>query len=514
MPRKRLPMRKIREVLRLKAAGLTIREVAANTGAARTTVYEYLVRAETAGLSWPLPEDMDEEALEALLVPTGHRRAGRRRPVPDWRRGAPGAAQRQARDAAAVLARVEGRATQTAGATASSASHYDRWLGAQDVVMRLSYPAGERMFVDFSGDKVPVTDPATGEVAQAEVFVAVLGCSGMLYVEATPDQALASWLMAHVHAFEAYGGVTVATTPDNLKSGVTKACYYDPEINRSYAELADHYGTVILPTRTYRPRDKAAVEAGVLVVERWVLAPLRKLQFFSLAELNRAIRQKVAELNEQGLQGRAHLPQGTVRGTGTPGAKAVAGPALRAGRVEKGHGQHRLPRRVSTGHYYSRSLTRLVHQKLELRATKATVEVYKAGRRVASHAREYGRRRYITDPAHMPPSHRAHLEWTPSRLVEWARTVSPHAAALAEKMLASRPHPEHSYRACLGLMSLAKRYGNERLGAACERALASGAISYTSVKSILAQGLDRVPLPASVAAPAPPEHENLRGAGY
>jgi transposase len=163
--------------------------------------------------------------------------------------------------------------------------------------------------------------------------------------------------------------------------------------------------------------------------------------------------------------------------------------------------------------YYSVPYT-LVHQKLELRATKATVEVYKAGRRVASHAREYGRRRYITDPAHMPPSHRAHLEWAPSRLIEWARTVSPHAAELAEKILASRPHPEHSYRACLGLMSLAKRYGNERLGAACERALASGAISYTSVKSILAQGLDRVPLPASAQLPAPPDHENLRGASY
>ncbi len=129
--------------------------------------------------------------------------------------------------------------------------------------MRLSYPAGERTFVDFSGDKVPVVDPGTGEVAEAEVFVAVLGCSGMVYVEATMDQDLHSWLMAHVHAFEAYGGVTVATTPDNLKSGVTKACYYDPEVNGSYAELARHYGTVILPTRTYRPRDKAAVEAGV-----------------------------------------------------------------------------------------------------------------------------------------------------------------------------------------------------------------------------------------------------------
>ena len=502
-------MRKIREALRLKAAGLTMREVAANIGAAPATVHEYLVRAETAGLSWPLPEDLDEEALEALLFPppTG----GPARPVPDWRE-----VHRELRSGKHVTLRLvwlEWKAEHPDGWGYSQfCSHYDRWLGSQEVVMRLSYPAGERTFVDFSGDKVPVTDPATGEVAQAEVFVAVLGASGMLYVEATPDQALASWLMAHVHAFETYGGVTVATTPDNLKSGVTKACYYDPEINRSYSELADHYGTIILPTRTYRPRDKAAVEAGVLVVERWVLAPLRKLQFFSLADLNRAIREKVAELNGRAFRGEPTSRRELFEELERPALKPL--PAQRYELAEWKKVTVNIDYHVEYDHkYYSVPYT-LVHQKLELRATKATVEVYKAGRRVASHAREYGRRRYITDPAHMPPSHRAHLEWAPSRLIEWARTVSPHAAELAEKILASRPHPEHSYRACLGLMSLAKRYGNERLGAACERALASGAISYSSVKSILAQGLDRVPLPASAQLPAPPDHENLRGASY
>ena len=315
------------------------------TGAARTTVYEYLVRAEGAGLSWPLPEDMDDEALEARLFPPATAELAQRRPVPDWRE-----VHRELRSGKHVTLRLlwlEWKQDHPDGWGYSQFCwHYDHWLGGQDVVMRLSYPAGERMFVDFSGDKVPVVDAGTGEVSQAEVFVAVLGCSGMLYVEATWDQDLESWLMAHVHAFEAYGGVTVATTPDNLKSGVTKACYYDPEVNASYAELARHYGTVILPTRTYRPRDKAAVEAGVLVVERWVLAPLRKLQFFSLAELNKAIRQKVAEAQQAGLQGRADFAPGTVRGTGAPGAKAVARPALRTGRVEKSHRQYRLPRRA------------------------------------------------------------------------------------------------------------------------------------------------------------------------
>jgi transposase len=504
-------MRKIREVLRLKAAGLNIREVAASTGAARTTVYEYLVRAEGAGLSWPLPEGLDDEALEARLFPPATAELAQRRPVPDWRE-----VHRELRSGKHVTLRLlwlEWKQDHPDGWGYSHfCSHYEQWLGCQDVVMRLSYPAGERMFVDFSGDKVPITDPTTGEVDEAEVFVAVLGCSGMLYVEATPDQGLRSWLTAHVHAYEAFGGVPVATTPDNLKSGVTKACYYDPEVNRSYSELAAHYGTVVLPTRTYRPRDKAAVEAGVLVVERWVLAPLRKRQFFSVGELNRAINEKVAELVERPFRGEPTSRRELFEELERPALKPLPAQAYELAEWKKA--TVNIDYHVEYDHrYYSVPYT-LVHQKLELRATAQTIEAYKGGRRVASHAREHGRRRYITDPAHMPPSHRAHLEWTPSRLVEWARTVSPHAAALAEKILASRPHPEHSYRACLGLMALARRYGNERLGAACQRALASGAVSYTSVKSILAQNLDRAPLAAASPAPPPPEHENLRGASY
>lgn len=508
-------MRKIREVLRLKAAGLNIREVAAGTGAARTTVHEYLVRAEGAGLSWPLPDDLDDEALEDLLFPPATAEVAKRRPVPEWRE-----VHRELRAGKHVTLRLlwlEWKEDHPDGWGYSQfCAHYEAWLDCQDVVMRLGYPAGERMFVDFSGDKVPLTDPTTGEVTEAEVFVAVLGASGVLYVEATSDQGLESWTTAHVHAFEAFGGVPVATTPDNLKSGVTKACYYDPEVNASYAELARHYGTVILPTRTYRPRDKAAVEAGVLVVERWVLAPLRKHTFFSLAELNNAIRQKVAELSERPFRGEPTSRRELFEELERPALKPLPATAYELAQWKKVtvNIDYHVDYSDSSGrHYYSVPYS-LVHQKLEVRATKHTVEVYKGARRVASHAREHGRRRYVTDPAHMPPSHRAHLEWTPSRLVEWARTVSPHAAALAEKILASKPHPEHSYRACLGLMALAKRYGNERLGAACQRALASGAVSYTSVKSILAQNLDRAPLPASSPVPAPAEHENLRGAAY
>ncbi len=508
-------MRRIVDVLRLKAQGMSNRDIAASVGAGKSAVYEYLARAEGAGISWPLPEDLDDEALEAKLFPPATAAVLASRPVPNWRE-----VHRELRAHKHVTLRLlwlEWRETHPDGLGYSQFCwHYKRWLDRQNVVMRLSYPAGERMFVDFSGDKVPVVDPSTGEVTDAEVFVAVLGCSGMLYVEATVDQSLESWLMANVHAFEAFGGVTVAITPDNLRSGVTRACNYDPEINRSYADFAYHYGSTILPARSYKPRDKAAVEAGVLVVERWVLSPLRKHRFFHIAEMNKAIRHKVSELVERPFRGEPTSRRELFEELERPALKP-----LPAARYELAHWKkvtvnidyHVEYSDRSRRHYYSVPYT-LVHQKLEVRATIHTVEIYKGNRRVASHAREHGHRRYITDPAHMPPSHRAHLEWTPSRLIEWARSVSPHAAVIAEKILASKPHPEHSYRACLGLMHLAKRYGNERFGAACERALASGAISYTSVKSILQHNLDRVPLPSAAVTPLATEHENLRGAAY
>jgi len=508
-------MRKISDVLRLKAQGMSNRDIAVSVGAGKTAVYEYLTRAAGAGISWPLPEGLDDEALEAKLFPPPTALAEGARPAPDWRE-----VNRELKSRRHVTLRLlwlEWRESNPDGWGYSQYCwHYKRWLGGQDVVMRLTYPGGERMFVDFSGDKAYWYDPGTGERREAEVFVSVLGCSGMLYVEATAAQDIESWCYAHVHAWEAYEGVTELTVPDNLKSGVTKPCWFEPGVNRSYQELAEHSGTVILPTRVARPRDKAAVEAGVLTAERWVLAPLRNRRFFSLAELNEAVRERTAWVNAQPFRGEPASRAELFAELERPALKP-----LPAQRFELAHWKevtvnidyHVEYSDGSGRHYYSVPYT-LVHQRLELRATKHTVEVYKGSRRVASHPREHGRRRYITDPAHMPPSHRAHLEWTPSRLANWARTVSPATGELVEKILESKPHPEHAYRSCLGLMSLAKRYGPERLGAACARAVASGATSYTSVKSILAEGLDRVPLPSSAKLPPPPAHENLRGPGY
>jgi transposase len=506
-------MRKINEILRLRAQGMSVADIATSTGTGRTTVYEYLARAESAGVSWPLPDDVDEETLEQRLFPPPSAELAARRPVPDWR-----VVHRELKRNKHVTLRLvwlEWREDNPEGWGYSQFCwHYQQWLAGQDVVMRLSYTAGERMFVDFSGDTAEWIDPDSGEVRKAEVFVAVLGASGMCYAEATRGQDLGSWVTAHMNAWAAYGGVTALCVPDNLKAGVTKACYYDPEVNPSYAELASHYQTVVLPTRAGHPRDKAAVEAGVLSVERWVLAPLRNRRFFSLGELNQAMGERVAWLNARPFRGepasRAELFDQLERPALKPlPARRYELAAWKKVTVNIDYHVEGPDRR-----YYSVPY-RLVRQRLELRATRTTIEVFKAGKRVASHAREYGRRRYVTDPEHMPAAHRAHAEWTPSRLISWAGTVSPATAALVEKILATRPHPEHAYRACLGIMSLAKRYGNDRTGAASERALVTGAVSYSSVKSILAEGLDRLPLNQQQTLPVPPAaHENLRGAHY
>lgn len=511
MPRKKLPMRKTTEVLRLAAQGLSQRQIAAGAGVGKTTVVEYLARAAKAQISWPLPEGMDAEALDAALFPAEV--ASRGRPVPEWRE-----VHRQLKDrrhhVTLRLLWVEWKADHPEGWDYSQfCYHYRSWLGTRDVVMRLSYAGGERMFVDFSGDKARYVDPGTGEVAAAEVFVSVLGASGMIYAEATRGQDLDSWLSAHIHAWSAYGGVAAVTVPDNLKSGVTKACWYDPEVNPSYLELATHFNAVVLPRRAGKPRDKAAAEAGVLAVERWVLAPLRNRTFHSLAELNAAMAGKVAELNARAFRGEATSRAELFEELERPHLRPLPITAfeLATWRPATVHIDYHVD--AGDGHFYSVPY-RHVRQRVEVRMTAKTVEVFKGHVRIASHAREYTRRRYVTDPAHMPASHRAHAEWTPERLVSWAGSISASTAALVEKVLESRPHPEHAYRATLGIIGLARKYGNDRVDAACARALAVGAVSYTSVKSILAENLDRLAPPEAVPTPPPPEHDNLRGAEY
>jgi transposase len=380
--------------------------------------------------------------------------------------------------------------------------------------MRQTHRAGEKAFIDYSGKKPSIVDPRTGEVIEVELFVAVLGASNYTYAEATRTQQVPDWLASHQRAFQFFGGVTTAVVCDQLKSGVTLACRYEPGLQRTYEEFAQHYGTVILPARPAKPRDKPKIEVAVQIVERWILARLRHETFFSLAALNARIAELLVDLNAR--------PMRLYRASRRELFARLDQPALRPLPAEPFvYGEWKINARVNIdyhielrGHYYSVPYA-LIHEQVDGRLTATTVEIFHRGQRVAVHLRHHLRGRHTTDPAHMPKAHQRHLEWTPSRLTTWAGTIGPQTAALVQAILADRPHPEQGYRSCLGLLRLGKRYGEGRLEAACTRAVAVGARSYRHVDSMLKHGLDRLAVPeASTQLTLTPAHDHLRGPAY
>jgi transposase len=504
-------MRKVKEVLRLKwGCGLSNRAIAASLAIAPSTVWEYLRRATAAGLSWPLPEGLDEEQLEAALFATEAPPPADQRPLPEW----PQVHQELRRKGVTLtLLWQEYKAAHPEGYQYSQfCERYRQWAGKLDVCLRQDYKAGEKMFVDWAGQTFPVTDPATGRERQAQIFVAVLGASNYTWVEATWTQGLPDWIAAHVHAWEAFGGVADLTIPDNTRTGVSEACYYEPDLNPTYADLARHYGTAVVPARVRRPRDKAKVETGVQNVERQILAPLRHRTFFSLAELNQALRERLAEHNERPFQKLPGSRQSLFETLEKPALKPL--PPTRFEFATWKKAQVHIDYHVEVeGHYYSVPY-QLVRQKLDVRLTAGAVECFRKGRRVASHPRSFQKGRHTTTPEHMPKSHREYLEWTPERLVRWAAKSGPATAGVVRAILESRPHPLQGYRSCLGLMRLGKLYGAERLEAACARARAIQSASYRSVASILKAGLDRQALPEQPAPQRALLHANVRGADY
>ena len=511
MTRERLSMRKVREVLRLKfASGFSDRKIARSCGIGRSTVADYLRRAESAQLSWPLAEGVDDAALERLLFAPPAVIVAARRAVPVW-----SDTHRELRRKGVTLFLLwqEYKAIYPEGYQYSQfCQRYRDWRGQVDIVMRQEHRAGEKLFVDYSGQTVAVVDRTTGEARQAEIFVAVLGASNYTYVEATWTQTLPDWIGAHMRTFKYLGGCPEIVVPDNLKSGVNKAHRYDPDLNKTYQDLAVHYGVAIVPARVRKPRDKAKVENGVLVAQRWILARLRNHTFFSLAELNAHIRTLLDALNER--------PFKKLPGSRRSQYLQIDRPALRALPGEPYCYAEWCKVRVAPNvhvevdeHYYSVPHT-LVKRQLEARVSASTVEVFFKGNRVASHRRSHHPGGYTTVRAHMPKSHQAHLDWTPARLIGWAEKTGLATAAVIERILASRAFPQQGYNACYGVMRLGKSYGDARLEAACARAVALGTTRYQSIESILKQGLDRCPLPAPAPAKEPVVHDNVRGARY
>ena len=509
MPGKRLPMRKIRDVLRLRAGGLSKRQIAASLNVGTTSVGEYLRRARRAGLGWPLPVDVSDEDLDRLLFPPPVAIAADRRPLPDWP-----ALHRELRKSGVTLSLLweEYRAVHPEGYGYSRfCDLYRDWRGRLGPTMRQVHVAGEKMFVDYAGATVEVIDGLTGEIREAQVFVATLGASSYTYAEATWSQALPDWIGSHGRAFAFFGGVPRQVVPDNLKSGVARACLYDPEINRTYAGMAAHYGTAIVPARPRKPRDKAKVEVGVQVVERWVLARLRNRRFFSLAELNQAIRELLEDLN-----GRVTRHLGASRRRLFEDLDRPALARLPAQAYEYAEWKRRragLDYHVEVEKHYYSVPHALARQTLWARITDRTVEIFHNGKRVAAHVRGSGDRRHTTTPEHMPSAHRRYANWTPQRVRRMAAANGPHTETLVTVILRDRPHPEQGFRSCLGIVRLAKTHGTERVEAACERALEIGAHSYSSVASILKNNLDRRKPQRATDGPAI-DHVNIRGSGY
>jgi transposase len=509
MPGERVSMRNIREVLRLRLGqGLPQRAIARSLGLSLGAVNGYVGRARRAGLCWPLPGGLDDGRLEALLYPPPTVVPVDRRPVPDWAQ-----VHREMRRPDVTLALVweEYRAAAPDGFGYSwFCDLYRAWVGRLKPTLRQVHPAGERLFVDFAGRTVEVADGASGEARRAEIFVAVLGASSFTYARATWSQALPDWIGAHVGAFDYFGGVTRQVVSDNLKAGVTRACFHEPAVNRTYAEMAEHYGTAVLPARPYRPRDKAKVEVGVQVVQRWILARLRHQRFFSLTELNTAIAVLVEQLNDRPMRGWGTTRRALFERFDRPALAPL--PAAPYEYAEWRRCRVGLDYHVEVDRHFYSVPHPLLRQEVEARITPGTVEVFHRGNRVASHVRGQNRHRPSTVADHMPSAHRRYRDWTHERIRREAAAIGDDAAALVEVILRSRPHPEQGFRSCIGIIGLQGRHGAERVDAACARALSLGTRSYSSVATILRNRQDRV-AGSGAETPSLP-HENIRGPGY
>lgn len=513
MATERLDMIRVREILRQKLVEeRTHREIARSLSVSAGTVGATCSRAARLAIAWEQVVEMSDEALDAKVF--GARgKASSTRPMPDWSYVH---AEVRKKGVTLMLLHLEYLEAHADGLRFSSfCDHYAAWKKRQQPTMRQTHTAGENMFVDYAGQKPRIVDAKTGEVREVELFVAVLGASNLVFAEATESQRVPDFVGSCRRAFESFGGVTAAIVPDQLKSAVVKSDRYEPEIQRTFHEFGEHYGSVVMPARPRHPRDKAKVEVGVQVVERWILARMRKETFYSLGAANMRIAELLAELNEKFVMRaykatRRELFERVEKGSLRP---------LPAEPFEAGEWRHvrvHFDYHVELdGHFYSAPYT-LLRQHVWTRSTPTTVEIFHDHGRVGAHARSYARGRHTTLDAHMPEAHRQHAAWTPERLVSWAETnVGPTAAELCAVILEKRRHPQQGYRSCLGIIRLSKGHERARVEAACAKALAMNVYSSRFVSNVLARGLDRGGTDdggTSAAAVVP--HENLRGPDY
>jgi len=509
MAQKKLPMRQIQEVLRLKHKNeLSIREIARSCQLPVSTVGDYLKRAEVAGLGWPLAESLrEEELLERLFGQPSAEPPSPTQPLPDW-----SYIHQELRRQNVTLHLLwkEHRQNHAEGYSYSRFCElYQGWTETVDPPLRFPHLPGEKMFVDWAGQTVPIYH-SDGTISAASLFVAVLGFSNKTYAEAFPNQQLPSWIAAHCHAFSFYGGVSKVTVPDNTKTAVTKPCRYEPLLHHTYQEMAAHYGTVVIPARPKKARDKAKAETGVQIAQRHILAALRDRRFFSVSELNAAIVPLLAEVNGKAFQ---KLEGSRDSWFAREQPLLLPLPAEPFELATWSKAKVNIDYHVCVdNHLYSVPHT-LIHQQLDVRLTDKTVELFLGGKRVAAHMRSYQPGRPTTLDEHRPKSHQKYLQWSPGRMIQWANSIGPECAKVVEKILQDRPHPEMGFRSCLGIIRLGRAVETARLEAACRRALHYGTCTYASIKSILDKQLDAAPLEPELPLPSP-SHPNLRGGPY
>lgn len=512
MPTEKLSMRKIREVLKLHySESIGNREIARRLKISAGSVSNYLTRAKAAKLVWPLADEWTEDKIYAVMFPSSSRNPTH--PLPDFGRVHK---ELKRKGVTLLLLWYEYQSLFPNGYSYSRYCElYQTFIGKLKPSMRLTHHAGEKLFVDYSGLTVPWIDKITGEVHNAQIFVAVLGASNYTFIEATADQSLLSWISSHIHAFEFFGGVTVCLVPDNLRSGITKSHLYDPDVNRTFQELADHYGVAVVPARVRTPKDKSKVEVGVQGIQRWILAPLRDVTFFSVHDINEAVRPLLQAYNERAfaeLEGSrlsqyleidklALKPLPSRPYTYAEWKRARAGIDYHVA-IEK--------------HYYSVPY-RFLKESIDVRISSTTIECFHKGNRIALHQRIL-KPGHSTIHEHMPRAHQDYAQWTPQRMYTWANSIGPNTGQLIKALTELYKIPEQSYRGCLGILRMSKQYGNDRLENAAIRALHIGAIRYKNIESILKSGLDQQPLPLPEAEPMTAEptllHDNIRGSKY
>ena len=513
MAMRRLSMRKIIEVLRLKSDHqMSNRQIAKSCSLSHSTVRDYLDRVRLAGLSWPLDPALDNATVEAMLFPHNA-------PLPSAERALPPTEylfkELKRKGVTLQLLWYEYKQANPEGYQYSQFCHrYRDWVRKLDVTLRQEHRAGEKLFIDYAGQTIPIIDLATGEEIQAQIFIAALGCSCYTFAEASLAQDLPSWIRSHVHALDFFGGAPQILVPDNLKSGVTHPCRYEPDINPTYQDLAQHYGTTVIPARPGHAKDKAKVESAVLIAERWILAALRNHSFFTLAELNHCICQKLHDLNSRKFQKLDTTRKEMFHSLDKPALKPL--PCAPYEYAEWKKVRVNIDYHVEVDRRYYSVPYQLVKEQVDVRLTATTVEILFKNKRVASHPRIHRPGGFTTSHEHMPKSHQKYLEWTPSRIIQWAEQQGgPMTKKLITAILDSRPHPEQGFRSCLGIMRIGKHYSSDRLEAACARALSIKAYSYKSVESILKNGLDQLPLPFKADEhPQPQTHPNIRGKNY